>query len=528
MTELLQIRRALISVSDKTGLIDLAKALIGFGIDLISTGGTATAIREAGLKVTEVSELTGFPEMMGGRVKTLHPNVHGGLLGLRDSKLHISEMGKHDIKNIDLLIVNLYPFEETVEAGFDFNKCIEKIDIGGPAMLRSAAKNHKFVNVVTDTEDYKNLLDELQKNNGKTSYCFRRTLALTAFSRTASYDSAVSEWLAKSTGQIPKRLTISGELVEELRYGENPHQVASFYKTGLTDSGLAGITKWQGKELSYNNINDTDAALNLISEFNQDPKPVCVIIKHANPCGVAFGRTLKDAYLSALACDMTSAFGGIVAFNKILDEETARELIKLFTEVVIAPDITKSAKKVFDTKKNLRLLTSSKSKKSGCEQNQIRSVSGGFLVQSLDNFEVSTSELKFVTKREPTSGEARDLIFAWKVAKHVKSNAIVFVKNGATKGIGAGQMSRVDSTRMASLKFQDLTSLSTQSMENEGELALASDAFFPFSDGLIKAVEAGVTSIIQPGGSLRDKEVIEVADKLDIAMVFTGKRHFRH
>ena len=291
---------------------------------------------------------------------------------------------------------------------------------------------------------------------------------------------------------------------------------------------MAGITKWQGKELSYNNINDTDAALNLISEFNQDPKPVCVIIKHANPCGVAFGRTLKDAYLSALACDMTSAFGGIVAFNKILDEETARELIKLFTEVVIAPDITKSAKKVFDTKKNLRLLTSSKSKKSGCEQNQIRSVSGGFLVQSLDNFEVSTSELKVVTKREPTSGEARDLIFAWKVAKHVKSNAIVFVKNGATKGIGAGQMSRVDSTRMASLKFQDLTSLSTQSMENEGELALASDAFFPFPDGLIKAVEAGVTSVIQPGGSLRDKEVIEVADKLDIAMVFTGKRHFRH
>jgi phosphoribosylaminoimidazolecarboxamide formyltransferase/IMP cyclohydrolase len=437
-------------------------------------------------------------------------------------------MVKHDIKKIDLLIVNLYPFEETVEAGFDFTKCIEKIDIGGPAMLRSAAKNHKFVNVVTDTEDYKTLLDELQKNNGKTSYCFRRTLALTAFSRTAAYDSAVSEWLAKSTGQTPKRLTISGELVEELRYGENPHQVASFYKTGLSKSGLAGVTKWQGKELSYNNINDTDAALNLISEFNQDPRPVCVIIKHANPCGVAFGKTLKDAYLSALDCDKTSAFGGIVAFNKILDEDTARELIKLFTEVVIAPDITKNAKKVFETKKNLRLLTASKSRNNGCLTNQIHSVSGGFLVQSIDSYQISNSELKVVTKREPTSDETVDLMFAWKVAKHVKSNAIVFAKNGATKGIGAGQMSRVDSTRMASLKFQDLKGLSKQSEKNEEDVVLASDAFFPFPDGLIKAAEAGVTSIIQPGGSLRDKEVIEVADKLGIAMVFTGKRHFRH
>ncbi|MDE2648762.1 MAG: bifunctional phosphoribosylaminoimidazolecarboxamide formyltransferase/IMP cyclohydrolase, partial [Paracoccaceae bacterium] len=440
MTELLRIRRALISVSDKTGLIDLAKALIDFGIDLISTGGTATAIREAGLKVTDVSELTGFPEMMDGRVKTLHPNVHGGLLGIGDSKRHMSEMVKHDIKKIDLLIVNLYPFEETVEAGFDFNKCIEKIDIGGPAMLRSAAKNHKFVNVVTDVEDYKNLLEELEKNNGKTSYSFRCALALTAFSRTAAYDSAVSIWLAKFTDKTPKRLTISGELVEELRYGENPHQVASFYKTGLTNSGLAGVTKWQGKELSYNNINDTDAAQNLISEFNQDPRPVCVIIKHANPCGVAFGATLKEAYLSALACDKNSAFGGIVAFNKILDEDTAKELIKLFTEVVIAPDITKIAKKVFETKKNLRLLTASKSRNNGCLQNQIHSVSGGFLVQSIDNYQISSSELKVVTKKEPTSDETIDLMFAWKVAKHVKSNAIVFAKNGATKGIGAGQM----------------------------------------------------------------------------------------
>ena len=528
MTELLQIRRALISVSDKTGLIDLAKALIDFGIDLISTGGTATAIREAGLKVTDVSELTGFPEMMDGRVKTLHPNVHGGLLGIGDSKRHMSEMVKHDIKKIDLLIVNLYPFEETVEAGFDFNKCIEKIDIGGPAMLRSAAKNHKFVNVVTDVEDYKNLLEELERNNGKTSYSFRRALALTAFSRTAAYDSAVSIWLAKFTDKTPKRLTISGELVEELRYGENPHQVASFYKTGLTNSGLAGVTKWQGKELSYNNINDTDAAQNLISEFNQDPRPVCVIIKHANPCGVAFGATLKEAYLSALACDKNSAFGGIVAFNKILDEDTAKELIKLFTEVVIAPDITKIAKKVFETKKNLRLLTASKSRNNGYLQNQIHSVSGGLLVQSIDNYQISSSELKVVTKREPTSDETIDLMFAWKVAKHVKSNAIVFAKNGATKGIGAGQMSRVDSTRMASLKFQDLKSLSKQSEKNEEDIVLASDAFFPFPDGLIKAVEAGVTAIIQPGGSLRDKEVIEVADRLGIAMIFTGKRHFRH
>ncbi|MBA3910680.1 MAG: bifunctional phosphoribosylaminoimidazolecarboxamide formyltransferase/inosine monophosphate cyclohydrolase [Rhodobacter sp.] len=528
MTNLVPIGRALISVSDKTGLLELARALAGHGVELISTGGTSLMLRAAGLKVRDVADVTGFPEMMDGRVKTLHPNVHGGLLALRDDDEHLVAMAAHGIEPIDLLIVNLYPFEATVARGADHATCIENIDIGGPAMIRAASKNHKFVTVVTDPVDYSALIDQLKAHDGATTLAFRQKLALTAFSRTAAYDTAVSTWLAAEIDEpTPRYRSFAGTLAQPLRYGENPHQSAAFYTDGSRRPGVATARQWQGKELSYNNINDTDAAFELVAEF-AGPTPACAIIKHANPCGVAQAPTLAEAYRRAYACDQTSAFGGIVALNMDLDAETAEEIVKMFTEVVIAPGASDEAKAVFAAKKNLRLLTTGSLPDPLARGLAFKQVAGGFLVQDRDTGHIAASDLKVVTRRGPTPAELTDLMFAWTVAKHVKSNAIIYVKDGATVGVGAGQMSRVDSTRIAARKAQDMAeALGLPAPPTQGAV-VASDAFFPFADGLITAAEAGATAIIQPGGSMRDDEVIAAADDRGLAMVFTGQRHFRH
>jgi phosphoribosylaminoimidazolecarboxamide formyltransferase/IMP cyclohydrolase len=522
------LKRALLSVSDKTGLTGLGKALAERGVELLSTGGTAKALREAGLEVKDVAEVTGFPEMMDGRVKTLHPMVHGGLLALRDDDSHVQAMTEHGIGAIDLLVVNLYPFEETVAKGAEYAEVIENIDIGGPAMIRAAAKNHGFVNVVVDVEDYQPLLDELDAHDGQTSFAFRQRLALTAYARTGAYDAAVSGWMAKALGEAaPRRRAVAGTLAQTLRYGENPHQSAAFYKDGSARPGVATATQHQGKELSYNNINDTDAAFELVSEYAEDG-PACAIIKHANPCGVARGETLRDAYMRAFDCDRTSAFGGIIALNQPLDGATAEEIAKIFTEVVIAPGADDDAKAVFAGKKNLRLLTTDGLANLAEAALMLKQVSGGYLVQDKDAGQLNVSDLKVVTKRAPTDREMADMLFAWKVAKHVKSNAIVYVKDGATVGVGAGQMSRVDSCRIAARKAQDMAeTLGLDTPLTHGS-AVASDAFFPFADGLLTAAEAGATAVIQPGGSMRDEEVIAAADEAGLAMVLTGMRHFRH
>ena len=529
MTDLYPVRRALISVSDKTGLIDLAKALQASGIELLSTGGSAKAIRDAGIPVRDVADITGFPEMMDGRVKTLHPMVHGGLLALRDNDDHVAAMTEHGIGGIDLLVVNLYPFEETVAKGADYDTCIENIDIGGPAMIRAAAKNHGFVTTVVDVEDYEELLGELAANDGQTSYKFRQKMAQRAYARTGAYDAAVSTWMAEALGDAePRRRVVAGELAQTLRYGENPHQAAAFYVDGSDRPGVATAIQHQGKELSYNNINDTDAAFELACEFDAADGPACAIIKHANPCGVARGATLVDAYRAAFDCDRTSAFGGIIALNQTLDRATAEEIANIFTEVVIAPDATQEAINVFAAKKNLRLLTTGAMADPRQAAMTVRQVSGGLLVQDKDNGHITMDDLKVVTKRAPTEDELRDLLFAWKVAKHVKSNAIVYVKDGATVGVGAGQMSRVDSCRIAARKAQDMAEvLGLPAPLTKGSV-VASDAFFPFADGLLTAAEAGATAIIQPGGSMRDDDVIKAADDAGLAMVFTGMRHFRH
>ena len=528
MTNLVPIGRALISVSDKTGLLDLARALADYGVELVSTGGTSAMLRAAGLAVRDVADVTGFPEMMDGRVKTLHPNVHGGLLALRDDDEHLLAMAAHGIQPIDLLVVNLYPFEETVAKGADPATCIENIDIGGPAMIRAAAKNHRFVTVVTDPVDYPTLLDQLRARDGATTLAFRQKLALTAYSRTAAYDTAVSTWLADELGDpTPRYRSFAGRLAQPLRYGENPHQAAAFYTDGSNRPGVATARQWQGKELSYNNINDTDAAFELVAEF-VGGDPACAIIKHANPCGVATGATLTEAYTRAYQCDQTSAFGGIVALNRTLDTATAEEIVKIFTEVVIAPDATAGAREVFAGKKNLRLLTTGALPDPRSKALGFRQVAGGFLVQDRDNGHLAASDLKVVTRRAPTEQELRDLLFAWTIAKHVKSNAIIYVRDGATVGVGAGQMSRIDSTRIAARKSQDMAdALGLPAPLTIGSV-VASDAFFPFADGLIAAAEAGATAIIQPGGSMRDDEVIAAADERGLAMVFTGMRHFRH
>ncbi len=528
MTNLIPIGRALISVSDKTGLLDLARALAGYGVELISTGGTSGILRGAGLAVRDVSDVTGFPEMMDGRVKTLHPNVHGALLALRDDDEHLVAMAAHGIQPIDLLIVNLYPFEETVAKGADHATCIENIDIGGPAMIRAASKNHRFVTVVTDPADYAPLLDQMQAHDGATTLAFRQKLALTAYSRTAAYDTAVSTWLAAEIAEpTPRYRSFAGRLAQPLRYGENPHQAAAFYTDGSRRPGVATAQQWQGKELSYNNINDTDAAFELVAEF-AGGAPACAIIKHANPCGVATAGTLTEAYLRAYHCDQTSAFGGIVALNQTLDATTAEEICKIFTEVVIAPDATDEARAIFATKKNLRLLTTGALPDPLVPGMAFKQVAGGFLVQDRDAGHIAASDLKVVTKRAPSDAELNDLLFAWVVAKHVKSNAIIYVRDGATVGVGAGQMSRVDSTRIAARKAQDMAeALGLPTALTKGSV-VASDAFFPFADGLIAAAEAGATAIIQPGGSMRDDEIIAAANERGLAMVFTGQRHFRH
>ncbi|MDZ4093612.1 MAG: bifunctional phosphoribosylaminoimidazolecarboxamide formyltransferase/IMP cyclohydrolase [Paracoccaceae bacterium] len=526
---LVHVGRALLSVSDKSGLLDLARALAAAGVELISTGGTAQTLRTAGLVVRDVAEVTGFPEMMDGRVKTLHPNVHGGLLALRDDDEHLLAMAAHGIEPIDLLVVNLYPFEATVARGASNADCIENIDIGGPAMIRAAAKNHKFVNVVTDPADYTALLDEMKAHDGATSLAFRQKLALTAYSRTAAYDASVSNWMADALHEpAPRRRAFSGKLVQRLRYGENPHQTAAFYLDGSCRAGVATAKQWQGKELSYNNINDTDAAFELVAEFDPAGGPVCAIIKHANPCGVARAATLIEAYSRAYDCDRTSAFGGIVALNMVLDGPTADLITSVFTEVVIAPGADDDAMRIFAAKKNLRLLTTQGLPDPRAAGLAFRQVAGGFLVQDRDNGHIAADDLRVVTRRAPTQAELADLLFAWTVAKHVKSNAIVYVKDGATVGIGAGQMSRIDSTRIAARKSQDMAEAMGLPAPLTRGAVVASDAFFPFADGLIAAAEAGATAIIQPGGSMRDDEVIAAADAAGLAMVFTGQRHFRH
>jgi phosphoribosylaminoimidazolecarboxamide formyltransferase/IMP cyclohydrolase len=524
-----RLTRALLSVSDKAGLVDFARALAGFGVELVSTGGTAKTLKDAGLKVIDVAELTGFPEMMDGRVKTLHPKVHGGLLAIRDNKEHARSMQAHDIRPIDLLVVSLYPFEETVAKGANFHDCIENIDIGGPAMIRAAAKNHNDVAVVVDAADYTPLLDELKAQDGATSLEFRKRFAAKAYARTAAYDAAISNWFAQQLGDnAPAFRAIGGKLVEALRYGENPHQNAAFYRTPEQRFGVATARQVQGKQLSYNNINDTDAAFECIAEFDPRRTPAVVIVKHANPCGVAEGASLLEAYRRALVCDPTSAFGGIVALNRKLDAEAAKAITEIFTEVIIAPEASDEAIAIVGAKRNLRLLLTGGVPDPRAAGLTAKTVAGGLLVQSRDKAVVDDMTLKTVTKRAPTQAERRDLAFAFRVAKHVKSNTIVYAKDLATVGIGAGQMSRVDSARIAARKAEDAAKEAGSAVPLTRGSVVASDAFFPFADGLLVAIEAGATAVIQPGGSVRDDEVIKAADDHGIAMVFTGTRHFKH
>jgi phosphoribosylaminoimidazolecarboxamide formyltransferase/IMP cyclohydrolase len=529
MTDLRRVTRALISVSDKSGLVEFARGLAGHGVELISTGGTAKTLADAGLKVTDVSEVTGFPEMMDGRVKTLHPKVHGGLLAIRDNQDHAAAMQAHGIRPIDLLVVSLYPFEATVAKGSGFDDCIENIDIGGPAMIRAAAKNHADVAVVVDAEDYAALLAELGTHGGATTLALRRKLAAKAYARTAAYDAAISNWFAKELAEsAPGYRAFGGKLIEALRYGENPHQSAAFYRAPDLRAGVATARQVQGKQLSYNNINDTDAAYECVAEFDPQRTAACAIIKHANPCGVAEGENLTQAYRAALRCDPTSAFGGIVAVNRTLDADAARAIVEIFTEVIIAPDATEEAIAIVGAKKNLRLLLAGSPPDPRAGGLTVKSVAGGLLVQSRDNATVDEMQLKTVTQRAPTPAEFDDLRFAFRVAKHVKSNTIVYAKDRATVGIGAGQMSRVDAARIAARKADDVARAEKLAAPLTKGSVVASDAFFPFADGLLVAIEAGATAVIQPGGSVRDDEVIKAADDHGVAMVFTGTRHFRH
>ena len=527
MGKTVTVGRALLSVFDKSGMADFARGLSEAGVELVSTGGTHKLIAETGLPVREISDLTGFPEMMDGRVKTLHPKVHGGLLSVRDNPEHKASMDEHEIGPIDLVAVNLYPFEKTVASGASYDEIIENIDIGGPAMVRSAAKNHAYVTVVVDPADYPAILEAIR--NGGIPYELRQKLAAKAYARTAAYDSAISAWFAREIdfADVSYR-SFAGTLREVMRYGENPHQWAAFYGTGENRPGVATASQVQGKTLSYNNINDTDAAFELVSEFDPAEVAAVAIIKHANPCGVATGSNLTEAYKKALRTDPVSAFGGIVATNREIDAETATEIVKVFTEVIVAPSATPEAQEIIAAKKNLRLLLTGGLADPKAEGLQVKSVAGGLLVQSRDNRNVDDCELKVVTKRAPTEAELADLKLAAKVAKHVKSNAIIYVKDGATAGIGAGQMSRVDSARVAHRKSID----AAEAAGIEGALTIgsvvASDAFFPFADGLEALVAAGATAVIQPGGSMRDDEVIAAADAAGIAMVLTGMRHFRH
>jgi phosphoribosylaminoimidazolecarboxamide formyltransferase/IMP cyclohydrolase len=524
------IKRALLSVSDKTGLADLGKALAARGVELVSTGGTAKALRDAGLAVIDIAELTGFPEMMDGRVKTLHPKVHGGLLAVRDNAEHAAAMADHGIAAIDCVVVNLYPFEATVARGAAREDVIENIDIGGPSMVRSAAKNHGFVAIISDPADYPALIGELEAHKGGTSLAFRSAMAAKAFATTAAYDAAIAQWFSRvdQPTRFPPLRTIASRLVTTLRYGENPHQHAALYvPTGPAAQGIAQARQLQGKELSYNNYNDANAALELVAEFAGD-RPTVVIVKHANPCGVASADTLVEAWQAALACDPVSAFGGIVAVNRSLDGPTAAAIAEIFTEVVVAPGADPAAQAAFARKKNLRLLITDGLPDPRRGGQTMTVIAGGVLVQERDNGHVTSDQLQVVTQRAPSEQELQDCLFAWTVAKHVKSNAIVYAKDGVTAAIGAGQMNRRDSARIAAAKANEAAETHGWPAPRTVGSAVASDAFFPFSDGLMAAVEAGATAVIQPGGSIRDDEVIAAADAAGIAMVFTGMRHFRH
>ena len=521
-----KIGRALISVSDKNGLAELGTFLAGSGVEILSTGGTARTLRGAGVAVIDVGEHTGFPEIMDGRVKTLHPTIHGGILARRDDPGHRSAMAEHAIQPIDLVVVNLYPFEATVAAGASFEDCVENIDIGGPALIRAAAKNHESVTIVTDAEDYGAVIDEMAANDGATTAALRRRLAAIAYARTADYDAAIGRWFAGELGEaLPRRAAISGTRVQTLRYGENPHQDAAFYRTGEARPGVATARQLQGKELSYNNLNDTDAAIELVAEFD---RPAVVIVKHANPCGVAVAGSLAEAYALALRCDPVSAFGGIIAVNRELDGATAGAIAELFAEVVVAPAFQPDSMEALAPKKNVRVLEIGALPDPTAPGMTMKPLAGGFLLQNRDTGRIGASDLKAVTQRAPDDRELADLLFAFTVCKHVKSNAIVYVKDGATVGIGAGQMSRVDSSRIAARKGADATEAAGLAEPLTAGSVVASDAFFPFADGLLAAAEAGATAVIQPGGSMRDDEVIAAADAADLAMVFTGMRHFRH
>ncbi|MCB1530895.1 MAG: bifunctional phosphoribosylaminoimidazolecarboxamide formyltransferase/IMP cyclohydrolase [Rhodospirillales bacterium] len=523
-----KIKRALISVSDKEGLSDFAAKLAAFGVEILSTGGTSKALKDAGIAVRDVSDHTGFPEIMNGRVKTLHPKIHGGILSRRSDENHVQAQKDNGISDIDLVVVNLYPFAQTVSAEADFDTCIENIDIGGPSLIRAAAKNHEFVTVVTDPQDYEDVLHEMEEHDGGTTYALRKRLAANAYALTATYDSNIASWFSKQTDAegFPRRISVSGTLKQPLRYGENPHQKAALYMVdGLARPGAATANILQGKELSYNNINDTNAAFELVAEFDG---PSVAIIKHANPCGVATADTISDAYEKALLCDQTSAFGGIIAINRTLDAATAKKIIQVFSEVIIAPDVEAGALDILKEKKNLRVLTTGAMPDIRESRRLVTCVAGGLLVQDCDNGVITPEDLKIVSEREPTEEEVRDMLFAFKVAKHVKSNAIVYAKDESTVGIGAGQMSRLDSSRIAARKAQDAAEKAGWDTPKTKGSVVASDAFFPFADGLIAAAEAGVTAVIQPGGSIRDEEVIKAADDRGLAMAFTNMRHFRH
>ena len=524
MGDVVPIRRALISVSDKTGLVEFGLALAAHGVEILSTGGTARALREAGVAVVEVSAHSGFPEILDGRVKTLVPQIHGGLLGRRDLPEHVAQMAQHGIAPIDLLAVNLYPFEATVAAGAGFSDCVENIDIGGPAMLRAAAKNFDFVTVLTEAGQYASVVEQIAAKGG-TTLALRRALAAATYARTAAYDAAIGSWFAGQQGEtFPERLVVSGTRRQTLRYGENPHQAAAFYATG-TRPGVVTARQVQGKALSYNNLNDTDAAFEAVAEFEA---PTVVIVKHANPCGVASGSDLATAWSLALRCDPVSPFGGIVAVNRVLDAAAAERIAAIFTEVIVAPDATPKARAVLARKKNLRLLLTGGMPDPAAPGLTFKSVAGGLLAQTRDTGQVSREKLTVVTQRAPTEAELDDLLFAFLVCKHVKSNAIVYAKDGATVGIGAGQMSRVDSARIAAWKGQEAARAAGLDGALTQGSVVASDAFFPFADGLEAVVAAGATAVIQPGGSMRDGEVVAAADRAGVAMVLTGMRHFRH
>jgi phosphoribosylaminoimidazolecarboxamide formyltransferase/IMP cyclohydrolase len=530
MTDLVPVRRALISLSDKSGLDELASGLGRHNVEIVSTGGTAARLRELGADVRDISDLTGFPEMMDGRVKTLHPKVHGGLLGVRDNPEHVGAMEEHGIAPIDLVVVNLYPFLKTVMSGADRETIIENIDIGGPSMVRSAAKNHAHVAIITDPDDYAALLTELETYGGSTTLELRKKLAAKAFALTAAYDSTISQWFAFADQgeRFPETWTFASKLKMGLRYGENPHQQAALYvPVGPHACGIAQAEQVQGKELSYNNLNDANAALELVSEFRSG-SPTVVIVKHANPCGVATRDTLLDAWKEALACDSVSAFGGIVAVNRSLDAATAEAITDIFTEVVVAPDADADARAIFARKKNLRLLLTGELPDPTRAGQTLAVITGGLLVQDRDNGMITRDQLKCVTKRQPTDQEIADCLFAWTIAKHVKSNAIVYAKDGVTAGIGAGQMNRRDSARIAAIRAREAAEANGWPEPRTAGSAVASDAFFPFADGLLSASEAGATAVIQPGGSIRDEDVIAAADEANLTMLFTGMRHFRH